>query len=688
MKSPERERKKTSNRTTKSCLPKPEIDLTNPEFTATLSLLEHTNQSVFLSGKAGTGKSTLLRYITSSTKKKYVILAPTGIAAVNVGGQTLHSFFKIPLKPLLPNDPDFAVNRLRQRLKYSNEHIKLIRSLDLIIIDEISMVRADIIDFIDKVLRVYSGNMRLPFGGKQLLFVGDVFQLEPVVTGNDRDVLSHAYSSFYFFSANVFKDINLVPIELSKVYRQEDRVFVNLLDNIRMGRPTQHDLELLHSRYKPDKALAENPKDFTMTIATRRDMVDAINDRHLKALPTPSVIFKGVIENDFPMHSLPTDLNLELKTGAQVVFIKNDPERRWVNGTVAVIETCLPDCITVRTEDGEEHIVEIERWNNVKYQYNEKTHQVDEIELGSFMQYPLKPAWALTIHKSQGLTFNKVIIDIGRGAFAGGQTYVALSRCRSLDGITLINPITPRDIYIRNDIARFASNFNNPALIESAIETSKADTLFRSASKALEDKRFGDAIQNYTEALILKPEIGTKANVIRLLRLKALKMNEMLQTLSLLDEKLKENNSRFAKIADRYIQLASELKNDGWEGEAAISQYNKALEVAPDYPPALLGKAEVLARMGQIEEARETYNEFINTGCPEIWQGHLGLCELSIAQGDPFMAIASLLEAHDCVPESPIVLNRLIELYNDIGDPESAIVYKRKLAKMKRARRK
>ena len=303
------------------------IDLDNPEFQKAWELLQYTSQSVFLTGKAGTGKSTFLRYITAHTRKPYVVLAPTGIAAVNAGGQTLHSFFRIPFKPITPEDPDFARDRLRQRMKYPASLIKLIRNLELIIIDEISMVRADIIDFIDKLLRFYTRNERQPFGGKQLLLVGDIFQLEPVVTGDMRDILRPYYRNFYFFSARAFADIKIVPIELRKVYRQNDPDFISLLDRIRAGISTPTDLAKLNSRVAPTPLLPQkSKKDFTMTLATRRDMVDHINEDHLKAIKKPMVTFIGKIKGEFPENSLPTDLELSLKEGAQVVFIKNDPD--------------------------------------------------------------------------------------------------------------------------------------------------------------------------------------------------------------------------------------------------------------------------------------------------------------------------------------------------------------------------
>lgn len=660
-----------------------QFDYTNDELVSAKKLLADTNQSVFLSGKAGTGKSTFLKHLTSTTKKEYVVLAPTGIAAVNVGGQTLHSFFKIPLKPLLPDDPDFAVTRLRSRLKYSKQHIKLIRSLELIIIDEISMVRADVIDFIDRVLRVYSGNMRLPFGGKQMLFVGDVFQLEPVVTGNDRDILSHSYSSFYFFDAAVFRQINLVPIELTKVYRQTDPQFIGLLDSIRLGRPSQEDINLLNARYNPAAITVSEKEDFTMTIATRRDMVDAINERHINALPTPSIMYKGEITDDFPANSLPTDLNLELKVGAQVVFVRNDPEKRWVNGTVAVVKTCLPDLITVATEDGEEHDVERERWSNVKYVFNEKTRKVDEIELGAFVQYPLKPAWALTIHKSQGLTFGKVIIDIGRGAFSGGQTYVALSRCRSLEGITLANPISHRDIYIKSEIARFASQFNNPRLIEQAIEVSKADSLFKSAIAKLDKDDYEGAANAYAEGIALRPQVGLMSNIQRLIRIKLLKIRRLKEKLSSAEKELEQNKLKFTEIAQGYVNAANELSGEGWEAEAAIAQYDKALDIAPDYPPALLGKADMLSKCGSLDEAYELYNRVSIMQTIYAWHGYIGMGNLSESTGDDFAAIAAYLAAHDKAPARREPLRRLIDIYQKLHDFESANIYKRKLSRLK-----
>ena len=311
------------------------IDLNNQELQNALQLVQFTHRSLFLTGKAGTGKSTFLHYIAQTTKKKYVILAPTGIAAINVGGATLHSFFKLPFHPLLPNDRRYSTQQLRNTLKYNSEKIKLIRELELIIIDEISMVRADIIDFIDKILRVYSHNMRIPFGGKQLLLVGDVYQLEPVLKEEDWQLLQPYYRSKFFFDAHVFRSFQLVCIELQKVYRQRDDKFISILDHIRTSTITNTDLSLLNQQVGQHQPM--DAHQLSITLSTRRDTVDYINSLHLSKLPGDATILHGSIEGEYPENNLPTPIELEVKTGAQILFIKNDREKRWVNGTLGTI---------------------------------------------------------------------------------------------------------------------------------------------------------------------------------------------------------------------------------------------------------------------------------------------------------------------------------------------------------------
>jgi ATP-dependent exoDNAse (exonuclease V) alpha subunit len=348
------------------------IDLNNQEIQNALQIIRFTRRSLFLTGKAGTGKSTFLRYIASTTKKKHIVLAPTGIAAINVGGSTLHSFFKLPFFPLLPNDTRYSIRHIKETLKYNGEKRKILREVELIIIDEISMVRADIIDFIDKVLRIYSRNMREPFGGKQLLFVGDIYQLEPVIKEEERKLLQPFYDSCYFFNAHVFKDMQLVSIELKTVYRQTEPIFINILNNIRVNNISQTDLNILNQRVGSQLDTSDNK--LSITLSTRRDTVDYINEKQLNTLTGDATTLLGEIEGDFPESSLPTPIRLDIKVGAQIIFIKNDIDKRWVNGTLGVIEAVDEEngILYIITEDGNEYEVRHDKWSNMRYTFNEK----------------------------------------------------------------------------------------------------------------------------------------------------------------------------------------------------------------------------------------------------------------------------------------------------------------------------
>ena len=559
------------------------LDTKNQEWQQALQVIQYTRRSLFLTGKAGTGKSTFLRYVAQHTKKKYVILAPTGIAAINAGGQTLHSFFKLPFHPLLPNDSRYNIRNIRKTLKYSGDTTKLLRELELIIIDEISMVRADIIDFIDKVLRIYCRNMRVPFGGKQLLLVGDIFQLEPVIKEDEWRLMQPFYASAYFFSAKVWQEMELVSIELRKVYRQSDARFIGLLDRIRQNQTTAEDLRAINERLDASPKKGKKEGALAITLATRRDTVDYINDQKLKELEGRSSVFQGVIKGEFPETSLPAPMELEVKPGAQVIFIKNDKEKRWVNGTLGVVIYIDEGegIITVVDEDGHEYDVEREVWENMRYTFNEKEQKIEEELLGTFVQFPLRLAWAITVHKSQGLTFRQVKIDFsGGGAFAGGQTYVALSRCTSLEGITLTEPIRQSDIFVRAEVVSFAQRYNNGQLIQQAIYESKADKEYHEAMEAFDRQDFDAFLQHFFVAIHSRYDIE-KPTVKRLIRKKLGIITQLQQEVRDIQEKMKQKEETLKRLAVEYVILGKECEKEHMP-EAAIRNYEKALELYPD----------------------------------------------------------------------------------------------------------
>ena len=648
-----------------------QLDTNNKEFQDALQLITHTRQSVFLTGKAGTGKSTFLKYICNHTKKKYVVLAPTGIAAINAGGVTLHSFFKLPFRPMLPDDPDLSLShgRIFEFFKYPKEKRKIIAEVDLIIIDEISMVRADIIDCVDRILRVYSGNMRLPFGGKQLLFVGDVFQLEPVVPSDQKEILSLFYASPFFFSARVFKDINLVPIELQKVYRQTDSVFINILDRIRNNAARKQELDTLNGRYFP--SFEPQNEDMYITLATRRDQVDFINEKKLAELPGEEYVSVGKIEGDFPESSLPTQLNLSIKEQAQVIFIDNDYERRWVNGTIGMVSGIDENGnVYVLLENGVEHLVEPTSWRNYKYKYNEKEKRIEEEIVGTFEQLPIRLAWAITVHKSQGLTFSRVVVDLTGGVFAGGQTYVALSRCTSLEGLVLKSKISSRDIFIRKEIVEFSQIFNNQALIEKSIKESEAELQYGRAAQGFRQGNIKEAVEAFAAAVSKRNELDNPM-VQRLLRLKLQALNSQKAQIKALREELHSLRETQKEYAHEYYLMGNECITKAHDANAAIRCFDKALNLNPNYVEAWVRKGVTLLDIGEDYDAQVCLNKAVKLS-PKSFKARYnrGKCLLKLKYYDE--AILDFQQAISIKPKHAASHEYLAEGFRAIGEDELA----------------
>ncbi|MGN1228062.1 MAG: helix-turn-helix domain-containing protein [Prevotella sp.] len=413
----------------------------NPELRRAWDFVEHTGTSIFLTGKAGTGKTTFLRTVVERSTKQMIVVAPTGVAAINAGGVTIHSFFQLDLAPHIPGA------KVNENNKFSKEKRKIIASMDLLIIDEISMVRCDLLDAVDTVLRRYRDRYK-PFGGVQLLMIGDLAQLTPVVTPEDDAILSHYYDTPYFFGSKALQQISYVTILLKKIYRQADTVFVDLLNNIREGHPTAEDLDTLNKRYNPE--FMPKTEDGYIRLTTHNRMADEYNDHAMMRLQSRPFTYAAEVDGTFPEYSYPTAYYLTLKVGAQVMFIKNDINGKYYNGKIGHVVALDDECIKVRCIGEDEDIaVGPQEWENAKYSINPDTHEIETDVQGVFRQYPLRLAWAITIHKSQGLTFDHAIIDAGQ-SFAPGQVYVALSRCRSLDGLVIASRIN--DSAIINDV--------------------------------------------------------------------------------------------------------------------------------------------------------------------------------------------------------------------------------------------
>jgi ATP-dependent DNA helicase PIF1 len=424
----------------------------NSEFRKALNLLENTTQNLFITGEAGTGKSTLLEYFRAITEKNVAVLAPTGVAALNVKGQTIHSFFHFK--------PDITLDKVRPMGHFGSGMYK---AIDIIIIDEISMVRADLLDCVDKFMRLNGRDSSRLFGGVQMVFIGDLYQLPPVVAEDEGEIFKTHYRSQYFFDSDSFENLPFEFIQLQKHYRQTDQEFIDLLNSIRNNSATPEQIKAINSRFDP--SFVQDESDLYITLTTTNALADLINSQHLSAIKKKEYIYNALIKGDFNKKVLPADEVLTIKEGSQIMMLNNDKQKRWVNGSIGKIISIEgydedKDCIMVELVDGPTVEVEPNTWELFKFSYDVGTKKLKSDKTGSFMQYPMMLAWAVTIHKSQGKTFDKVIIDIGGGTFAHGQLYVALSRCRTLEGIVLKKKIDKKHILMDERISHFLADRN------------------------------------------------------------------------------------------------------------------------------------------------------------------------------------------------------------------------------------
>lgn len=515
-------------------------DSSNTLFALAADFIQHTSRSVFLTGKAGTGKTTFLRHIAATTKKNFAIAAPTGVAAINAGGVTLHSLFQLPFGVYLPgyHSADSAIQITNRNTLFKNLHLSktkrdVIQEMDLLIIDEISMVRCDMLDAVDTILKVVRRSQQ-PFGGVQVLFIGDLFQLSPVAKAEEWAVMKEHYQSPFFFHAKVMGEAKPLNIELTKIYRQNEQTFIDLLNNIRQGEVSDDDLSLLNSR-KQQQTIGG-----AITLTTHNQKADTINEQELGSLGSKAFRFPAIIENDFPEKSYPTDEVLVLKKGARIMFIKNDSgeERKYYNGKMATVTHVDEDAVEVEFDGGSTFDLTRETWRNIRYKYQAEADEIEEEELGTFTQFPIRLAWAITIHKSQGLTFEKAVIDAG-SSFAPGQVYVALSRCTSLEGLVLQTPIAARQIMTDPQVIEYTKNLTTVTELNELLESEKSIHTKLQIARSFSFSKIKDAISQWAAAI--GEQKSPDANAIQLsgkLMAKAITLDELaVKTRSWLERK-------------------------------------------------------------------------------------------------------------------------------------------------------
>ncbi len=583
-----------------------ELDKENVEFNNAAEFVKHTDKLIYLTGKAGTGKTTFLKYIKKITSKNTVILAPTGVAAINAGGVTIHSFFQIPFGPFVPNDLRLRTSSLDSEnkvtiydtFKYQEEKRDIIENLELLIIDEISMVRSDVLDVIDKILRVFRKKSYFPFGGVQVILIGDTFQLPPIANREEWNILSQFYKTPFFFSAKVIETEKPLYIELKKIYRQNEQEFIDLLNRVRVNQVKPIDFKTLNSKYQP--TFSANGSDYII-LATHNRIVNETNLTRLNQLETEQFTYEAKITNVFPDKMKPTDHYLHLKVGAQIMFIKNDSgdRKRYFNGKIGKIKELEENKIVTVFDNEQEVEVERAEWQNIKYTYNKETKSIEEEIIGTFEQFPIKLAWAITVHKSQGLTFEKVIADLS-GAFASGQVYVALSRCTSFNGLVLKTQLHQGAIKTDPRVIEFAKNETPETLVAEELNTGKADFYYKKSRENFKKGKIKSTFDFFKKALKFRNDIDTnefkkfievqgkrlldyKQKSSSIIEKNELTNNELTEAKEHIDLQNQELAEKIAKISEQNSSIGlllgktAEFENETKRLKKALKQVEKEL---------------------------------------------------------------------------------------------------------------
>lgn len=579
------------------------LDADNKEFNKAIDYILNTDKTIYLTGKAGTGKTTFLKYLKKVTHKRMVVLAPTGVAAINASGETIHSFFHIRPSVYIPEDPlrtaDSELNELSMKsifkhLKYSKSKVELIRNLETIAIDEVSMVRCDIMDVIDKILRLYRDSTK-PFGGVQMILVGDAYQLPPIVKKEEQEILKSSYDGIFFFDSKVMEQIinnnQLIYVELQKVYRQDDSKFIELIDRVRVNDMQDKDFALFDSKINKDKFINENKSHIILT--TTNVKVNYINEKRLAALPTQSKVYNAVVTGTFAEKERPTDIALEMKVGAQIIFIRNDKENRYYNGKLGVVKHLGEKFLLIETEtnNGEKIDVTVhpETWKSVSYKWNKTENVIEEEILGTFMQLPVRLAWAITVHKSQGMSFDRVMADLGN-SFETGQVYVALSRCRSLEGLLLSSKIKPQSIIADPRVIEFSKNMSEYYAAEDVMlinQTEKIDEKAKLYSEIIELKKYIKELEYFKSQQV---ELYGYDTVSSLRRKNRIKENEYQDEIARLNVKNRELKEKIKKLENKESEkTAAELKQEAAAEKARKKQEeeNMKKEIESNLRPRL-----------------------------------------------------------------------------------------------------